>query len=146
MKITKQIDDSHFEVEMQESDKLHEIEVSVVHDYVSISAPSPFCTNLEIKGEYAPGAINCLSHYANIQIPIRAAQTILKLVKDHEYLKQEHLLKNDGKANYLWNNLPIKFKNEKGKWCVAVRGDDEEEYSIISLKAYNKLTGIKDKL
>ena len=138
MKIVKQIDETHFEVEMEEYDKDKELQVFVAHDYLSISGQSGFCTNLDIKGKYCSGAINCLSNYTNIQIPIRAAQKIFNLIKDNKYMQPDHLMNGD-KPNYLWNNRPIKFKNEENKWMVAIRGDDEEEYSIISLSAYNKL-------
>lgn len=139
MKITKQIDDTHFEVEMQESDKTQEITVSVAHDYLAISAPSDFCTGIDVKGPYNAGATNCLCNRAYIQIPIREAQKILELIKDNKYLKPNHLLKSNGELNYLWNNQPIQFMDESGNWFIALRADDEAEYSIIPLKLYNKI-------
>ena len=39
MKIIKQIDETHFEVEMEPYDKDKEIRVFVAHDYLSIGAP-----------------------------------------------------------------------------------------------------------
>lgn len=142
MKIVKQIDETHFEVEMESYDKDQEIRVFVAHDYLSIGAPDDFLTNFDIKGSYNSGPMNGLCKYSTIQIPIRAIQKILELIKDYEYLKPEHLVHSDGKPNYLWNNHPIIFKNEENKWMVAVRADDEEEYSIISLALYNKLKNI----
>lgn len=139
MKIIEQIDESHFIVEMQEYDLCREVEIRMVHDYVSISAPSSFCTNLTIIGKYNSGANNTLARYNTVQIPIRIAQELFKLVQNHQYLKPEHLIAYDGKPNYLWNNFPIKFKNEEGEECVAIRGDREEKYSVISLEAYNKI-------
>ena len=139
MKITKQIDETHFEVEVEPYDKDNEIRVFVAHDYLSIGAPNDFLTSLDIKGEYNSGPMNGLCNYSTIQIPIRAAQKILELIKDHKYIKPEHLVHSDGKPNYLWSNHPIIFKDEEGKWMVAIRADDEEEYSIISLAVYNKL-------
>lgn len=139
MKIIKQIDETHFEVEMEPWDKDKEIKVFIAHDYVSIGAPNPFCTNIDIKGEYNSGPINGLLNYSNLQIPIRAAQKILNLIKDYKYLKSEHLICRDGKPKYLWDNYPIKFKDEDGIWRVAIRDDNEENYSIISLAVYNKL-------
>ena len=143
MKIIKQIDETHFEVEMESYDKDKEIRVFVAHDYLSIGAPDSFLTNLDIKGNYNSGPMNGLCNYSTIQIPIRAAQEIFKLIKDHKYLKPEHLIHSDGKPNYLWNNHPIIFKDEEGKWKVAIRGDEEEEYSIVSLQVYNKIKNIK---
>lgn len=139
MKIVQQIDETHFVVEMQEYDKQKEIEVFIAHDYLSISGPDCFCTNLNITGEYNAGASNCLLNYVNIQIPIRAAQEILKLIKDHSYLKPKHLIDSGGNPNYLWNNRPILFKDENGKWNAAIRGDEETEYSIISSELYHQL-------
>lgn len=141
MKIVKQIDETHFEVEMEEYDRDRELRVFVAHDYLSISGQSGFCTNLDIKGKYCSGAINCLSNYTNIQIPIRAAQKIFNLIKDHKYMQPDHLMNGD-KPNYLWNNHPIIFKDE-GNWKVAIRGDEETEYSIISLQAYNKIKSME---
>lgn len=112
----------------------------VAHDYLSIGAPNSFCTSIDIKGEYNSGPINGLYNYSTIQIPIRAIQKILELLKGYEYLNPKHLIDINGKPNYLWNNYPIKFKDEKGNWKVAVRGDNEEKYSILSLSVYNKLT------
>lgn len=143
MKIVKQIDETHFEVEMEPQDKDKEIRVFVAHDYLSIGAPNSFLTNLDIKGSYNSGPMNGLCNYSTIQISIRTIQKILELIKDHEYLKPEHLVHFDGKPNYLWNNHPIIFKNEENKWMVAIRADDEEEYSIISLALYNKLKNLK---
>jgi hypothetical protein len=140
MKIVKQIDETHFEVEMEPWDKDKEIKVSIAHDYLAIGAPNSFCTSIDIKGEYNSGPINGLLNYNTLQIPIRATQEILRLIKDYKYLKPEHLICRDGKLNYLWNNYPIKFKDEDGVWRVAVRGDNEEKYSILSLAVYNKLT------
>lgn len=140
MKIIKQIDEIHFEVEMESWDKDNEIRVFVAHDYLSIGAPDNFLTSIDIKGKYNSGPMNGLHNYSNIQIPIRIAQKILELIKDYKYLKPEHLIHHDGKPNYLWNNHPIMFKDEEGKWKVAIRGDEEEKYSIISLAVYNKLT------
>ena len=144
MKITKQIDETHFEVEVEPYDKDNEIKVFVAHDYLSIGAPNDFLTSLDIKGEYNSGPMNGLCNYSTIQIPIRAAQKILELIKDYKYLKSEHLICRDGKPNYLWNNYPIKFKDEDGIWRVAIRGDNEEKYSIISLAVYNKLTKVQN--
>lgn len=139
MKIIRQIDEIHFEVEMEPYDRDKEIKVFIAHDYLSIGASDSFCTSIDIKGEYNSGPVNGLYNYSTIQIPIRAAQEMLKLIENHEYLKPEHLTHHDGKPNYLWNNCPIIFKDEEGKWKVAIRGDEEEEYSIISLAVYNKL-------
>ena len=143
MKIVKQIDETHFEVEMEPDDKDKEIRVFVAHDYLSIGTPNSFLTNLDIKGNYNSGPMNGLCNYSTIQIPIRALQKILELIKDYKYLKPEHLVKENGELNYLWNNHPIIFNNEEGKWMVAVRADNEEEYSIISLAAYNKIKKMK---
>ena len=140
MKIIKQIDETHFEVEVEPYDKDNEIKVFVAHDYLSIGAPNGFLTSLDIKGEYNSGPMNGLCNYSTIQIPIRAAQKILELIKDHKYMKPEHLIHHDGKPNYLWNNHPIMFKDEEGKWKVAIRDNEKEEYSILSLSVYNKLT------
>ena len=139
MKIIKQIDETHFEVEMEPWDKCEEIKVYIAHDYLSIGAPNPLCTSIDIKGEYNSGPMNGLLNYNTLQIPIRATQEILNLIKDYKYLKPEHLICRNKKPNYLWNNFPIKFKDEDGIWRVAIRGDDEEKYSIISLAVYNKL-------
>ena len=143
MKIIKQIDETHFEVEMESYDKDKEIRVFVAHDYLSIGAPDSFLTNLDIKGDYNSGPMNGLCNYSTIQIPIRAAQKMLELIKDYKYLKPEHLIHDNGKPNYLWNNHPIIFKDEEEKWKVAIRGDEEEEYSIVSLQVYNKIKNIK---
>jgi len=143
MKIIKQIDENHFEVEIEPDDKDNKIRVFVAHDYLSIGAPNSFLTSIDIKGEYNSGPMNGLHNYSNIQIPIRAVQEILKLIKDHKYLKPEHLINFDGRPNYLWNNCPIMFKDEEGKWKVAIRGDEEEEYSIVSLQVYNKIRNMQ---
>ena len=56
-------------------------------------------------------------------------------------MQPDHLMNGD-KPNYLWNNHPIIFKDE-GNWKVAIRGDEETEYSIISLQAYNKIKSME---
>lgn len=146
MKIVKQIDDTHFEVEMEKYDKDDMIRLSLVHDYVAISSPNYFCTNLKIDGEYNVGASNTLQYNSFIQIPIRAAQKILELlkgdiIKGTEYLKPGHLLCEDRSLNYLRSNRPIVFKDKNGKQCVAVREDDKEEYTVIPLSLYLHIKG-----
>ena len=139
MKIVRQIDETHFEVEMEPSDKTREIEVFVEHDYLSISAQLPFLTGIDVYGEYNGGPRNVLKNYCTVQIPIREAQKIIELLKNNRYLQTDHLLTKNGKPNYLWNNKPIKFLDNDGEWKVAVRDDKECVYSIIPMSIYNKI-------
>ena len=103
MKFIEQLSDNRFVVEMEKVDLDHDVHIKIAHDYVQIDGRDWHCEQYQVSGPY--GCANVVHNRASIQIPIRAAQDILKTISNNEYLQDE--LSIERIERFLWNiSLP----------------------------------------
>ena len=144
-KITKQIDDNHFEIEVS-WDRLEyytEIDFRLEHDYVGIMmnnfvSTKDSNTNLGGKNIVCSNGISLASY---VQVPIRDFVSFcLPLIKESENCTEEHI-----KDNYKYGQTVIYYYSHKEK-ChkVAVRLKNEEVYTHVTRTFFNKF--VKPKL
>lgn len=136
MKFIEQLSDNRFVVEMEKADLDKDVYVKVAHDYVQIDGRDWHCEQYQVSGPY--GWANVVHNRASIQIPIRAAQDLLKTISDNEYLQESHLIDCDGKLRYLCDNC-IYHYYKNGKHMVAIMDNNTGEFTHISEEVYNKI-------
>lgn len=134
MLITKQIDDRHFEVELEDSDFKQELAIVVAHDYVR------FFDNpgLQAKSGVELHTVNTCTNW----IPMRQSATIgirdivkfvLPYLTRHKYCQEEHI-----KDNYMFSPSAIQYSND-GEKLIAVRAIGDEDFTHIPLSVYNSI-------
>ena len=134
MLITKQIDDRHFEVELEDSDFKEENTIIVAHDYVR------FYDNpgLQAKSGVELHTVNTCANW----IPMRQSVTfnirdivkfILPYLTEHKYCTEEHI-----KDNYMFSPSTIEYSNGEQP-MIAVRLDGDEDYTCMPTKVYKRI-------
>lgn len=140
MKITKQISDTKFEIELEPQDMRREQSIIIAHDYVRFKGNSGLQTEgtLTVDGPYA-WCSNWICAQQEVTIGIREmVQFVLPLLNKNEYCTEEHLLQGDGTPNYTWGDDVI-FFTENGEEKVYMRLDKEAQGTIIPRSIYNYL-------
>ncbi|WP_287385575.1 hypothetical protein [Lachnospira sp.] len=140
MKITKQLSDTKFEIELEPHDMRNEQSIRVAHDYVRFVGNSGIQTNgsLTVDGPSA-WCSNWIRTQHEVTIDIRdMVKFVLPLLNKNEYCTEEHLLNEDGTPNYTWGNSVI-FFSENGEEKVYIRLDRSDEWTIIPRSVYNYL-------
>ena len=141
MKFIKQLSDNQFIVEMDKEDLDKDIRIKIAHDYVQIDGRDWHCEDYQVSGPY--GCANVIHNRASIQIPIRAAQDILKTISDNEYLQESHLIDCDNTPRYLYDRGVYHYcKN--GKNMVAIMDSNTGEFIHISEDVYNTIKSTQD--
>ena len=141
MKFIKQLSDNQFVVEMDKEDLDKDIRIKIMHDYVQIDGRDWHCEDYQVKGPY--GCANVVRNRVSIQIPIRAAQDILKTISDNEYLQESHLIDCDNKPRYLYDRgVYHYYKN--GKNMVAIMDNNTGEFIHIPEDVYNTIKSSQD--
>lgn len=141
MKFIKQLSDNQFVVEMDKHDLDKDLRIKIAHDYLQIDGRDFHCENYQIKGPY--GFANVVHNHASIQIPIRAAQDILKTISDDKYLQESHLIDVDNVSRYLHDRC-IYHYYKNGKWMVAIMNNNTGEFTHISEDVYNTIKSSQD--
>ena len=136
MKFIKQLSDNQFIVEMDKEDLDKDIRIKIAHDYVQIDGRDWHCEDYQVSGPY--GWANVIHNRASIQIPIRAAQDILKTISDNEYLQESHLIDCDNKPRYLYDR-GIYHYCKNGENMVAIMNSNTGKFTHISEDVYNKI-------
>ena len=136
MKFIKQLSDNQFIVEMDKSDLEKDIHIKIAHDYLQIDGRDFHCENYLIKGPY--GFANVVHNHASIQIPIRAAQDILKTISDDKYLQESHLIDVDNTPRYLYDRCIYHYR-KNDKWMVAIMDNKTGEFIHIPKDAYDTI-------
>ena len=136
MKFIKQLSDNQFIVEMDKSDLDKDIHIKIAHDYLQIDGRDFHCEDYQITGLY--GFANVVRNHASIQIPIRAAQDILKTISNDNYLQESHLIDCDNKPRYL-NDQCIYHYRKNGESMVAIMNNKTGEFTHISEDVYNAI-------
>ena len=122
---------------MGKEDLVNDRRIKVVHDYVEIFGHDWYCNDFQVEGKYGFG--NVLDIAARIQIPIRMAQDMLKTISNYKYLQPEHLVKENGEPNYLYDgNQMYCYRAENGEEMVAIM-DDIGEFQHITAKLYTQI-------
>jgi len=143
MKITKQLSDTKFEIELEPHDMRNEKSIVIAHDYVRFTGNSGIQTkgSLTVEGPFA-WCSNWIRAQHNVTIGIREmVEFVLPLLNKNDYCTEEHLLCEDGKPNYTWGDSVI-FFTENGEEKVYIRLNHKKEWTIIPRKVYNYLKGI----
>lgn len=136
MKFIKQLSDNQFIVEMDKNDLDKDIHIKIAHDYLQIDGRDFHCEDYQIKGPY--GFANVVRNHVSIQIPIRAAQDILKTISDDKYLQESHLTDVDNVPRYL-NDQCIYHYCKNGKSMVAIMDSKTGEFIHIPEDVYNAI-------
>ncbi len=136
-RITKQIDDNHFEIEVDWNRLKYctEIDFRIEHDYVGILMDNFVPTkdiSLELKGQPISNGLSLASY---VQIPIRDFVSFcLPMIKESENCTKKHI-----KNNYKYGQTVIYYYEPKEK-ChkVAIRLQNEEVYTHVTCTFFNK--------
>lgn len=142
MRITKQISDKVYEVELTEFDFQKEFQLTVAHDYIGFSGNQSLSTkdsNVKLFGENQICS-NGITIGNYVQIPIRMfSQFVMSHLHKHEYLQPEHLTDSEGKNKYSYNNSVIKYYDVNQKcYMVAICLIGESTFNHVTLEFYNK--------
>lgn len=125
MKVIKQLSETQFVVELSDYDKdlTRTRTISLQHDYVKIEDTNyiPSDISVSIDGTNQSN-IPCRTFST---IGIREFHHFLNIVKDHEFLKPEHLLGRDEKPNYTWGDEYTLVLNIDGKRRYFARDEDK---------------------
>ena len=143
MKITKQLSDTKFEIELEPHDMKREQSIRIAHDYVRFMGNSGIQTkgSLSVDGPFARCS-NWVYAQQDVTIDIREmVKFVLPFLNKNEYCTEEHLLCEDGTPNYTWGDSII-FFSENGEEKVYIRLDHSDEWTIIPRSVYNRLKGI----
>lgn len=136
MKFIEQLSDNRFVVEMGKEDLDKDVRIKIAHDYLQIEGHDSHCEDYQVKGPY--GFANVVQNNVSIQIPIRAAQDILKTISDDKYLQESHLTDVDGKPRYLYDKCVYHYRKD-GVWMVAVMDKNTGEFTHITEQVYNTI-------
>lgn len=136
-KITKQIDDNHFEIEV-DWDRLKyytEIDFRIAHDYVGIMMNNGITTKDDSVKLQNQSCANTVSLASYVQIPIRDFVSFcLPMIKESETCSELHI-----SNSYKYGQSVIYYYDSKEK-ChkVAVRLQNEETYTHVTRTFFNK--------
>lgn len=136
MKFIKQLSDNQFVVEMDKQDLDRDIRITIAHDYVQISGHDWHCEKYQVKGPY--GYANVVQNRVSIQIPIRAAQDILKTISDNEYLQESHLVDCNNAPRYLYDRGVYHYCKNRKK-MIAIMDSNTGEFIHIPEDVYNTI-------
>ena len=136
MKFIEQLSDNRFIVEMGKEDLYKDIRIKVAHDYLQIDGHDSHCENYQVSGPY--GFANVVQNHVSIQIPIRAAQDILKTISDDKYLQESHLTDVDNKPRYLYDKCIYHYR-KNGIWMVAIMNQNTGEFMHITEDVYKTI-------
>ena len=141
MKITKELSDTRFEIELEPHDYEKTeggIHMVVAHDYVQFWSREWVQTESEcppLKSEYQICA-NTLPIYQTVQIPIRdMVEVILPKLSEHKYCQKSHLTGKDGEPKYETTQVVTYY--EDGVKMIAI--PEEGEFYHIPYSLYKKL-------
>lgn len=111
MKVIKQLGDRRFEVELEDEDLKDQLneEVILQHDYFRIK-DTMFVGEIPIKVQATIG--------------IREFHHLLKVIKDHKFMKEEHLMRDEGPA-YTYNDEHTLVIEADGKRRYFARDKDK---------------------
>lgn len=136
MKITKQISERVFEVELEDYDLVNEKRIIVAHDYVRFMGNS----GLQTKGpkDVPLHTVNICANWIplmhSVDIPIREmVKFVLPYLNSHEYCTEEHI-----KDNYKWIHSPTVFCKD-GVKMILLREDKQEDYTQIPYSLYKAI-------
>lgn len=141
MKITKQLSDTKFEIELEPHDMRRDESIRIAHDYVRFVGNGGIQTkgSITVDGPFA-WCSNWVRAQHDVTIGIREmVKFVLPLLNRNEYCTEEHLLCDDGTPNYTWGDSVI-FFSENGEEKVYIRLDHKDEWTIIPRSVYNRLT------
>jgi hypothetical protein len=142
MKITKQLSDQEFVIDLSEDwQQPKNTHIVVAHDYVNIFKKGIVSTVAPLGGMYGPhaGCSNIVKVDMNVQINIHdMVNMVLPSLKGHKYLEPEHA----SKTNYLYKDNSVTFYNNSGEKMISIYNDDGS-VETIRYSTYCKLTGIK---
>lgn len=154
MVITQQIDETHFIIEVGKEDCLQADKVKIMHDYIGFKQTNRvFAKNgLNLPAFYgsAAGATNTISVEQYAQIPIREMiEVIMPLLKDHPYLKTEHLIEGgtkDHPNNYTWNleDGLITYDGETHEQFIHFYNKETNSWTKIPYNIYLRILRIKN--
>lgn len=102
MVITKQIDETHFEVEITPEDYDRPDYVKVMHDYIGFRQCNSLFTKdgSKISGP-ASECCNVITVDNYVQIPIRSMiEIVMPLLENHNYLQDAHLHNEEERRSY----------------------------------------------
>lgn len=143
-RITKQIDENHFEIEVDWNELKYctEIDFRLEHDYVGIMMNNFVTTkdSINLRGENIVCS-NGISLASYVQVPIRDFVTLcLPMINESENCTVEHI-----KDNYKYGQTVIYYYSSK-EMChkVAVRLRNEETYTHVTRTFFDKF--VKPKL
>lgn len=136
MKFIEQLSDNKFVVEMDKEDLDKDIRIKIAHNYVQIDGQDWHCEDYQVNGPY--GCANVVHSRVSVQIPIRAAQDILKTISDNEYLQESHLVDCNNKPRYLYDRGIYHYYKD-GKNMVAIMDNNTGEFTHIPENAYNQI-------
>lgn len=136
-KITKQIDDNHFEIEVDWNRLKYfaEIDFRLEHDFVGIMMNNGVITkdcSVKLKNQVCANVVPLASY---VQVPIRDFVSFcLPMIKESENCTEEHI-----KDNYEYGQTVIYYYDKKEK-ChkVAIRLKNEETYTHVTHTFFNK--------
>jgi hypothetical protein len=141
MKITKQIDERTFEVQLEDDDLcpspyIGETKVTLAHDYIGFEDRSGIYT---IDGLYinTSNISNGISFKTRFTLPIRGfQQVILPLLNDCPYLKDDHFdLSPEGRMRYDDSHEAIYYWDGKHE-MVAFKLAGDKIFSRVTAQTY----------
>lgn len=140
MKITKQISEDEFIIKMEEHDLKSYSTMRIAHNYVEFGDNMGIEAENGVKlyGKFASCA-NWIRALHNVHISIRTLiKVVLPYLNNHKYCKEEHLLTDDGKPNYIWSTDPLFYYTEEGQPVISFQ-DENGEYITIPFSVYNQI-------
>lgn len=146
MKITKQIDDTHFEIELDEYDfEPIEDDIRIAHDYVRFYGNSGLQTKGDVKlSGPAKTCENWIKAQHEVTIDIRTfVDVVMPILEMSEFLKKEHLVDTEGKPLYTYHDKPFFYKDPETKieMVALPNTPDKGEWYHLPYKIYKKIRG-----
>lgn len=136
MKITKQISERKFEVELEDLDFSREKRIIVAHDYVRFMGNSGMQTisSSNVPLHTVNTCANWIPMMQEVTIPIREmVKLVLPFLNSHEYCNENHI-----KDNYVLESDPTVFYRN-GVKMIALREEGKENFNEIPYSLYEKI-------
>lgn len=151
MKIIKQLSENQFVIELNEDDREKKDIVTIAHDYIRFEVSHGIQADTKMDSLYGPYAVcsNWITGRSQATLSIRQMQEIIvPYLLKHNYMKPEHLLREDGTPNYTWGQehgtLICDCENHPSKDTMYLYRD-KSHYDVMSLEEYeNTFTGFVD--
>jgi hypothetical protein len=160
MKIIEQISDNQFVIELEDKAlKIKGKQLKIMHDYVQVSGIYPIwaagdADKVPFTGPHSVAA-NTVNVPMTVQIGIRSMiKTVIPLLKDHEYLQEEHIAdrtytedssaergfkKGDIYTAYSYYDQIVEYYDGKARQSmVAVIMAGEKKPNHVTLEFFNK--------